>query len=373
MNTYAFQTMIRDLSPVIDIIIKNSPSLLSLIGTGPAARATKHEYLIDELNSYETTVGVTFGTSDITLTVGDGTIFRVNDILGFEEDTGEAFLETVRVTDINGNDLTVSRQYNGQSKVQVEVNDKVKMIQRPTVENAVGGQDEGKDRATAYNYTEIMTKYATISRTKQQVATYGLDVGDELNYQVDLRAKEMVLMMERGLMLGTKHAGTDTQPRTAGGIITEILQSGSALKKNVNGALGSTDIDDAVESILTASGLNPDTIVCHPKMARKISAFDTSGVQVMRGDPATGRAVFQFRSAIPVNGLQNIVINNQWPKDMVLVANTSKILTCWMQRPKDMDSTQPGQDGFSRKIVSEHTFEFKNFEKCHKLLYNCNL
>jgi len=371
-TTYDFQDQVRDVSPVLDIIMKDSPTLFSLIGdSAEDAQSTKHEYLSDALNSYRDPVAGTFATGDTTLNVTDGTKFRVNDILGFEEDTGEAFLETIRVTDITGNVLTVTRQYNSLTKVQVAANDIVKIVSRPNVENTIGGVDEAQDRVDRYNYTEIFIKFAQVSATQQRVKTHG--VGNELDHQVMLRLQEKLLQYERALIFGFKSAGSKTIPRTAGGILSEILSDSAALKKDVNGALAAADIDDAVEDILTASGLNPDIIVCHPKGAKKISAFDTSGIKVERSDPVTGRAVFAFQSSIPIGNLQRILVVPQFPKDMALVLNSSKIKRTWLRRLIDMDATQKGQDGFARKMVSELTFEFRNADVCHKLLYNFNL
>lgn len=371
-DTYSFQDQVRDVSPVVDLILKDMPVLFGMIGDGEAARSTKIEYLTDELAPFTDPVASNpFGTSDTTLTVTDGTKFRKDDVIGFEAATGEAFLETVQVTGIVGNNLTVTRQFNTQAKVSIPQGSIAKVVSRPNLENTVGGQDEARDRGRGFNYTEIFVKFATVSRSQMQSLTYGVD--DELNYQVDLRLREMILQMERVLLFGHKTAGLATVPRTCGGILDEILNSGSSLKTDVNGALANTHIDDAVEQILSASGLMPNVAVCHPKMAKKISAFDQSGLRVERTDPVSGRAVYGFRSSIPWGSIQNIVVVPQFPKDMILLATTQKILKRYMQKPQDMDATQKGQDGFARKIVSELSFEFKNFEKVHKLLYNINL
>lgn len=369
--SYSFADQVRDVQPVVDIILANSPTLFALIGDGPDAKSTKHEYLQDELSPYSDTVAATFETGHTTLTVADGTKFEINDILGFEAAAGAAFLEQVRVTNIVGNDLTVTRQYNSQAKVEVAINDIVKVVQRPWLENVVGGNDEAQDRVDAHNYTQIFTKFATVSRTQQQIRTHGVE--DEINYQMQLRLQEMVLEFDRALISGMKHVGSATQPRTAGGIINEILNDATALKTGSIGTLEAGDIDLACEQILSASGMMPDILVCGPKVAAKISALDSSGVKIDRQDPATGRAVYGFRSAIPLGGLQKIVVVPQFPKDMALVSVSSKMAKNWLQRAKDEDATQKGQDGVSRKAVAELTFSFKNVAKCNKLLYGITI
>jgi len=370
-DTYSFADQVRDVQPVVDIILASSPTLFALIGDGPDAKSTKHEYLQDELAPVFDPVASTFATGDTTLVVTDGTKFEINDILGFEEDTGEAFLEQVRVTNVVGNNLTVSRQYNSQAKAEVAAADIVKIVQRPWLENVTGGNDEAQDRVDAYNYTQIFTKFATVSRTQQQVRTHSVD--DEINYQMKLRLTEMVLEFDRALISGMKNVGSASQPRTVGGIVNEILNDSDALKEGSVGALAATDIDLACEQVLSASGLMPDILVCGPKVAAKISALDTSGVKIDRADPATGRAVFAFRSAIPLGNLQKIVVVPQFPKDMALVSVSSKMEKNWLQRAQDMDATLPGQDGFSRKAVAELTFSFKNVAKCNKLLYGITI
>ncbi|WP_217582156.1 DUF5309 family protein, partial [Lysinibacillus sp. GbtcB16] len=86
---------------------------------------------------------------------------------------------------------------------------------RPEGEDAFR-KNEINDRLVAHNFSQIFSRYASISRTQQQVNTHG--VSNELNYQVDLRLKEMIREANNSLIYGRRNAGSPTQPRTTGGL-----------------------------------------------------------------------------------------------------------------------------------------------------------
>ncbi|PWG68053.1 phage major capsid protein, partial [Enterobacter mori] len=80
-------------------------------------------------------------------------------------------------------------------------------------------------RIVSFNYSQIFSRYASVSRTQQRVKTYG--VSDELDYQVNLRLQEMVREINNTLILGRKYQGSAAQPRTTGGLFAFAQEQGS--------------------------------------------------------------------------------------------------------------------------------------------------
>src|SRR5699024_1841054 len=187
-TTYDFQQQVRQMQDTVDVILTKAPVLFGLIGTGDALTQTKFEWMNDYLNSDTANVEVATDAeaTEIELKPGEARKFTVNALV-------QNGLEVLQVTAVDEADdkITVTRGFDTTTPEAIEVDGELKIIarRRPEGEDTFR-KNEINDRIVSFNYSQIFSRYASVSRTQQAVNTYG--VADELDYQVGLRLEELV-------------------------------------------------------------------------------------------------------------------------------------------------------------------------------------
>lgn len=363
--TYDFKDQIRQMQANVDVILTNAPILLGLAGTGDALTQTKFEWMNDYLNSDIAVVETAADASatEITLDTGDARKFAVNALV-------QNGLEVMQVTAVNevDNKITVVRGFDATTPEAIEAGAELKIISRPRPEGEdTFRKNEVNDRLVQFNYSQIFSRYAAVSRTQQQVRTYGVE--DELDYQVNLRLQEMVREMNNALIYGRKYIGSDQQPRSTGGIFAFANEQGS---KNVdmNGdEISAKALNDAVEETFKRGGM-VNTIVCSPNVARQITKLGGDTIRTTRQETATGYQILSFVSDLPGGAISNVVVDLNMPKDRALLLDINNIKTRYLTSTYDQDATLPGGDYFSRVIRAELGFEIKNAKESVAILSN---
>lgn len=353
--TYDFKDQIRDLQEGISLIIQDEPILLSLIGiNSDPLTQTKYEWMSDNLNSnLVTTSGeVDASATEITLAEGDGDKVRVNAILYFED-------EYMEVTAINGDVITVTRGIEDSTAQTIPDASEIRIISRPQLEGALPGQDESHDRYVDYNFTQIYERYAAVSGTQQAVRTY--NVTNELDYQVQLRMREMAREMNDTLIYGLRRDSGRSTPRTSGGLL-HFAKLKSSPTSNLNGGeITATALNDLMEKLYQRGG-SANTILTNTAGARQISKLNNDKIRIERQDTVTGNYVATFVSDLVGGGLATIVVDSNMPKDKVIVFDRS-ILSMHPLTGRsiwDEDATIPGADYVSRQIRGEYGVVVKN-------------
>jgi hypothetical protein len=354
-QTYHFQNQVRQMQANVDLILQNSPVLFSLIGNGDPLVATKFEWQNDYLNS-DTGVASGAVTADLTtvpLEAGDAGKFAVNALV-------QNGLEVLRVVGVDeeANTIEVQRGYDNTAPEAIEAGAELKVISRPRPEGEdTFRKNEINDRLVSFNYSQIFSRYASVSRTQQQVNTYGVE--DELDYQVNLRLQEMIREMNNTLIYGRKYAGAPNNPRTTGGLFAFANEQGSFNQDFGGSEVGAKGLNDAVEAVFTRGG-NVNTIVCSPNVARQITKLGGNTIQTSREDTATGHRILSFVSDLPGGAITSVVVDMNMPKDRALLIDSTKVKARYLTPVYDQDATLPGGDYFSRVIRGEMGFEIKN-------------
>lgn len=354
-NTYSFQQQVRQMQANVDLILQKAPVLFGLIGTGDALTQTKFEWQNDYLTS-DTGIVKTAAAADATtiaLNVGEARKFAVNALV-------QNGLEVLRVTavDEDVDTITVTRGYDATVPEAIDAAAELKVISRPRPEGEdTFRKNEINDRLVSFNYSQIFSRYAAVSKTQQAVNTYGVD--DELNYQVNLRLQEMVREMNNALIYGRKYVGTNSQPRTTGGLFAFAQEQGS-FNKNFSGAeIDAKNLNDAVEAVFTRGG-TVNTILCAPNVARQITKLGGNTIQTSRGETQTGHQILSFVSDLPGGAISSVVVDQNMPKDRALLLDVNNIKARYLRPVTDEDATLAGGDYFSRVIRGELGFEIKN-------------
>lgn len=354
-QSYDFQNHIRQMQANIDLILTKAPVLFGLIGTGDALTQTKFEWQNDYLNSDVGVVKTAALTTDTTiaLKVGEARKFTINALV-------QNGLEVLRVTNTDevADTITVTRGYDATTPEAIAVDAELKIISRPRPEGEdTFRKNEINDRLVSFNYSQIFSRYASVSRTQQQINTYG--VSDELNYQVNLRLQELVREQNNSLIYGRKYVGSAAQPRTTGGLFAFANEQGAFNKPFAGAEIDAKGLNDAVEETFKRGG-NVNTVLCAPNVARQITKLAGSTIQTSRGDTQTGHQVLSFVSDLPGGAISSVVVDQNMPKDRALLLDVSNIKARYLTPVYDQDATLPGGDYFSRVIRGEMGFEIKN-------------
>lgn len=361
-TTYSFQQQVRQMEPNVDIILTKAPVLLGIIGTGEALTQTKFEWQNDYLNSDIVTASADYDAAATSIVLNSGEGNRVTQYALIQNGG-----EVIQVSAVNGDTLTVVRGYDGTTPESITANtSEMKVISRPRPE----GEDtlrknEIHDRLVSFNYSQIFTRYAEVSRTQQAVRTYGVD--DEIDYQVNLRLEEMLREANNSLIYGRKYAGTSSVPRTSGGLFAFAQEAGSFEKDFAGAEINAKGLNDAVEAVFTRGGA-VNTILCGPNVARQITKLGGDTIRTERTDTTTGYRILSFVSDLPGGAITNVVVDLNMPKDRALLLDITKIKKRDLTPIYDQDATLPGADNFARVIRGEFGWEIKNAKECIAVL-----
>ncbi len=363
--SYDFKDQVRQLQANVDVILTKAPVLFGLVGQGDALTQTKFEWMNDYLNS-DTAVAasaVDAVSTTVALAEGDARKFAVNALV-------QNGLEVLQVTAVDevANTITVTRGFDATTPEEIAAGAELKIISRPRPEGEdTFRKNEVNDRLVSFNYSQIFSRYASVSRTQQAIQTYGVE--DELNYQVNLRLQEMIREMNNALIYGRKYAGSQSQPRTTGGIFAFAGEQGSFKQDFGGNEISAKGLNDAVEAVFTRGGA-VNTILCAPNVARQITKLGGNTIQTTRQDETVGYRILSFVSDLPGGAITNVVVDLNMPKDRALLLNVDNIKTRYLTPTYDEDATLPGGDYVSRVIRAELGFEIKNAKESVAVLSN---
>lgn len=364
-TTYDFKDQVRQLQDTVDVILTKSPVLFGLIETGESLTQTKFEWMNDYLNSDTAEVATATDeiATEIELKPGEARKFTVNALV-------QNGLEVLQVTAVDeaGDKITVVRGFDATTPEAIEANAELKIISRPRPEGEdTFRKNEINDRIVSFNYSQIFSRYASVSRTQQAVKTHG--VSDELDYQVSLRLEELLREANNSLIYGRKYAGSASMPRTSGGLFAFANEQGSFVKDFGGNEIGAKGLNDAVEETFKRGGV-VNTIVCAPNVARQITKLGGDTIRTTREDNVTGHQILAFLSDLPGGALANVVVDMNMPKDRAILLNTDNVKVRYLTPIYDQDATLPGGDYFSRVIRGEFGWEIKNAKESIAILSN---
>lgn len=367
LKSYDFQDQVRQLEAGISLIINDAPTLLGLVGIGNTPLyQTKFEWMSDNLNSNRATAkaAATAAATTITVNDGDGLKFRVNAIAV----VGEEYL---RVTAVAGDVITVVRGYDGTTAADIAAGAEIRIVARPQLEGAMPGIDEGHDRLVDHNFTQIIERYAAVSGTQQNVRTY--NVTDELNYQVQLRLKEIAREQNDWLIYGRRIEGAPGMPRMTGGLLYFADKKGAA-KKNAEGKeITPKLLNDLAEDVYLRGG-SVNTILTNTAGARQITKFASDTIRTERTDEVTGHKIQTFVSDIVGGSVATVVVDPNFPKNKIALFDRSilSINPLSGRALHDVDATVPGADFVARQIRGEYGVTVKNAGEKIAILENIN-
>ena len=274
-GTVPSDLFIRDVPDWIDKLQRTDVPLQKMFGTMPAPDMPmlKREWGWGSPDPYSTTLYVSCGSGDATITVADGNYFAVGDTIFIDD-------EMLRVTGIAGDVLSVDRGVGGTSAAShtgsaTPASAATIVIGLPAlVESADDPDSPFTQGEVDYNYPQIAAFTWSHSHRRKVTPTYEGKSKDNATRELRKKMEHTApVRFEISLILGRRQQGSGTSPSTMGGLReTSYITT----RTNLSSApLTETDLMNGLQTVnnLVGSTLMPDTIVCSPFMARAISSW----------------------------------------------------------------------------------------------------
>ncbi|HLL87684.1 MAG TPA: DUF5309 family protein [Tepidisphaeraceae bacterium] len=373
--TYAAGAALPELAEdVSDLVALNSPHetpLLDALGDPPrAAHSTVHEWVEDALLPNTAKVNdATYAdpATDAQFVVDAADRFRVGDQVKLE-DKSEVMLVTA--VNVGTNTLTVVRGYGGSTPAALSDGATVVILGNAALEGDDASAARFTNRSRKTNYTQIFA--ATVDVSGSQLAVQHVGVADELEYQKQQRARELIRDLENSVINGRAAAaspeGSGTVRRTMKGLLSLIATNRFAV-----GAAGfpadpyltEEQLNTALGDIWRSSSGRVDLIVVGGRQKRSINGFGANQRRFAQGDESYKRQVSIYESDY---GVCQVVLCRWVPAGTVLLLDSSRIdvlpLAGRSFHYKPLASVGDRTGG---QLIGEYTLELRN-ENAHGVI-----
>lgn len=361
-ESYSFQNQVRDLSDVLNTVIKAQPRFISLFNTTAPATATTHEWLEDQIAPMSITIS-SISSSTATVSAEDAAKLEVGTVLRIKDDPALFEVSSITGTSV-GFSLVAS---NGSSTTMPKADDVLYIAFTPKEEGSCDGKRSLHQSGTEKNYTQIFRADVELSGTAQEVKVYGLE--NRLNYQVDIAIQKLTRDMNNASLFGYPRPHSSSQNGMAAGLFYFGGQNGGLSINALDTAFDSFLVNDGAQQITDEGGV-PSIIVCSPGQARVLSA-DMQDKVVINQDNSN-RGIYVARVTNDISGAQQTIFSEPMMPDNIafVIDPTGLGLTPLGGRQlKDSDATTANCDSIRRKIIGEYTFEFKNAKQRISKIY----
>ena len=360
----ALPEIAEDVADIISMVSPFETPLLNALGDPLyAARSTHHEWIEDSLLPNKDAINdsnFTDPAADTDFDVDNGDRFRVGDqilVAGSEE--------LMLVTGLNGNTLTVVRGYAGTTAENLANNQVIHILGNAALEGADKPQVRFTNRVRKGNYAQIFT--AAVEVSGSELAVRQASLADELDYQKQLRLRELLRDLESTVINGGQPSaspeGSGMVRRTLKGILSHIATH--IFYPGDTGFPSGNDLDEgkinyALRQIWESSSSRADLIVVNGFQKRKINAFLTGVRAYGPDDRKYADMVEEYESDY---GKCKIIVSRWVPQDAVLLLDSSRILVLPLAgRSFHFKPLASGGDYECGQLIGEYTLELRNEE-----------
>ena len=361
----------EDVADMIAIVTPYETPLLNALGDPlREAMSTHHEWLEDELLPNKDAIDDATWTdpsADTQFNVAHGSRFRMGDQIQVEGSE-----ELMLVGTVEGNTLTVQRGYGGTTPEALADGQALNILGNASLEGADKPSARFTYRIRSGNYTQIFT--AAVEVSGSDMAARQLGLADEMDYQKQLRLREMVRDLEGTVINGAKPVvdpqGSGTVRRTMKGIIQHL--SSNVFHTSDEGFPTGNDLDEAkvnyvLRKIWENSSGNVDLIVVGGFQKRKINAFCSDSRSYGANDKTFTDMVGLYESDF---GVCRVLTTRWMPQDAALFLDSSRISVLPLTgRSFHFKPLASGGDYECGELIGEYTLELRN-EAAHGLIRN---
>lgn len=357
LYSYSFSNRKRDLSDILNTVIKDEPRFISNFRNSPDAVNSKHEYLEDNLATKGFVAsGVSEGKLFVSRTVANmletGMLIRsANDPALFEIikiGCDEIALELVCH---NGSAMSTPEDLKPEDKIFHFVSPQ-------------NGDDESGEMVSSiqWNATQFFRKEIVLTGAVLNLNLYN-NADNQLNRQTALALADIARDLNRVALFGRRVEKTDNAKGEAGGLYYFATET-NAPKVDAKGAmLDSFMLNDAASQIIFNGG-DPMQILCSPGQARVLTQEYRDRIQILRSDDRRGAYVAVIVNEINGRGM-TIMADPDMPDQDVWVLDPGcfALANLHGRAITDIDVTPNGFDGIRRVATGELTFEFRNVQQ----------
>lgn len=350
-NSNVFNEIAVDVSDMISQISPFETPLLDKLTPAPReAMNILHEWLEDTLSPNTLLASTAASTSGTAFGVANAQRYQVGAVFK-DNNTGEF----VQVTSVTANTLVVSRAFAGTTAGILAAGDTLFFVSDAALEGADVSVDTSIARSRVTNYCQIFKKDIIVSGTMNAVRTFG-DAGQEYNYQLGQRMKEMLRDLEKAVIQGKlsgNSIGSASNYRTMKGLWDFLSTNSTSVA-----TLSTSVLDDVIQNAWSNGG-NPNLIVADATWKRTIDGFNSNRAALQNGDMNT------FENLLTVYestfGAFPVILGRWMPTKSVMVINTHNVHVTPLQgRTFQHIRVAPTGDAEKGMVLGEYTLEVKN-------------
>jgi hypothetical protein len=348
----------KKLSVVDEILLLNphQTPLLNMLGFGDAVTQTTHQWFEDEIYADESKVSGAKLSTDTSVTVLDGSIFRVGHVVKIGD-------ELLYVSAVATNVLTVTRGYAGTTAAAIADQAKIEVQFTEGIEGNDARSARSKARVQNQNYTQIFDDSIEISGTAEAVQQYG--IMDLYEYEKQKKQIELALALEKAAINGVAYQnGQVRQMRGARSYIqTNVTDAAAA-------AISASLINDSLQSIYEKGGFSSGgnyKILVPAKQKRAISGLSTTQIYITQAENTRGVKVDHFVSDF---GQFEIALNNNLAANELMIVDANRMAIRPLASREFFHKYMGDKGDYTvGTLVGEYTLEFKQ-EKAHARIKN---
>lgn len=364
------------------LVIKNRPSLLSVVGFGGARAATegyKMSWLDMAVAADQVTVNGAVLIDGTSIVTAAGSVVMRPGMLLSVDASDEVMLVTAVAGTTSAYTLTVTR---GVAGTAAAISDgatlTIDSIGRE--ENSTGNDDGIYQPDVVENYFQTIDTMITMSRRALSTMQYGNT--NSIAFQIQERIRQLAIKLDRMLIRGPKLSTTvgGDAVTYSGGLRYWAGQTGR-INTDASAATLTLDMIAALDKEVVSRGGVTDTLVVGIAKAQKLASLIAANYSSQRlSDWSSDRgAITVLPSDIPLVGSVNkIVVDTNVADDELFVLDSSmvKILPMAALNAENSGSwttknaTTPGQDGQSVRVLGDFAVEMMNSKTHFARLYN---
>lgn len=319
------------------------------------APGVMYEWLEDAYSGLSTTLNDSDWASSSTETAGtvaDGSLLQPGDVVQIDS-------EYTWVSAVSGNTVTFVRGYGGTQATHAATST-IYIRSRARLEAAAANDSHFTQPTSGYNYSFILQKTISVSRSDARIKRYGIP--DLVEYEINKKMDELKIDLTRKPYFGIRSAGSSSAPRDAGGFNTFISTNSTNCS---SAALTLANIENTVQNIWEYGG-RPSLLVCGGWAKRKITSFFEGAVRTERSERLGGVTIDKIQTAM---GPQlDVLIDRYIPSNYIyiLTPDEASFVTIdeffYEDLGKTSDTEAYGQ------VVGEYGFALA-CEKHHGVIY----
>ncbi len=295
--------------------------------------------------------------STTTMTVTNGAYFRYGDVIQVDS-------EKMLVTAVSGNDLTIVRSWGTPAAASHNDASTITILTRAMPEGATYTTGHTTVTSQPYNYTQIVSEAASVSKTELAMTRYGIE--DSLDYQVAKLFADGGRAGKLARFLAATFYHGERVQRAAGDAFGGMGGIGTFVTTNVSALAGAalqrSDIHTKIRTIRDAGGAC-DTLITGSWGVEKITQMYEGYITMTQSATRGGSKITSVQTP---HGEVELVYDWMCPAGYMYFVDSAKI--GWLpMRPFATTKISEQGDFYVTDVVGEYTLVVAN-EKSHGII-----